>query len=63
MSRPAPFRQVDVTRALKSAKAAGLPVREYGIDANGKITVKIGEPDQTSAAPSPDNEWDEVLKS
>ncbi len=38
MTRAA-FRQVDVTRALRAAKAAGLPVSRFEISADGKIIV------------------------
>jgi hypothetical protein len=39
MNRRAPFRQVDVTRALRAAKAAGLKVSRFEISADGKIIV------------------------
>jgi hypothetical protein len=38
MSR-AKFHQVDVTRALRAAKAAGLKVSRFEISADGKIIV------------------------
>ena len=38
MSRAA-FRQIDVTRALRAAKAAGLAVSRCEIDAEGKIVL------------------------
>lgn len=45
MSRPAPFRQQDVTRALRAAIAAGLQVSGYDVDpATGKIHVNTGTP-------------------
>ena len=37
--RPAPFRQIDVTRALKAAKAAGIEVSRYEIDAEGRLAI------------------------
>jgi hypothetical protein len=43
--RPAKFRQVDVTRALRAAKAAGITVSRYEIDTDGKIVVVSGSPD------------------
>jgi len=47
--RPAKFRQVDVTRALRGAKAAGLEVSRCEIDAQGKIVlVRAVEPCSTS---------------
>jgi hypothetical protein len=42
--RPAKFRQVDVTRALRAAKAAGILVARYEIDETGKIVIVSGTP-------------------
>jgi len=42
---PLTFRQRDLVRALKGAKAAGLEVSKLEIDTNGKIVVIIGKPD------------------
>ena len=64
MSRaPSPFRQADLTKALKAAAAAGLHVTGYKIDLQGKIEVVIGNPEaQDSNAPAREggNEWDSV---
>jgi hypothetical protein len=38
-ARPATFRQVDITRAIKGAQAAGLIVASFGIDKDGRITI------------------------
>jgi hypothetical protein len=58
MSRGAQaFRQTDVTKALKAAESAGLPVRRFEIDRGGKIVVFIGAPDVDAAN---DNELDSV---
>jgi hypothetical protein len=35
----AKFRQVDVTRALRAAKAAGMAISRCEIDAHGKIVL------------------------
>lgn len=41
----AKFRQVDVTRALRAAKAAGLNVSRFEISTDGKIIVdSLGAP-------------------
>lgn len=40
--RRAAFRQIDVTRALRAARAAGLIVSGYVVEADGKIVVQTG---------------------
>jgi hypothetical protein len=45
MRRPLTFRQNDLTRAIKAAKAAGEQVSKVEIDKDGKIIVTIGKPD------------------
>jgi hypothetical protein len=59
---PSTFRQADVTRALRAARAAGLPVAGFKIGAQGEIEVVIGKPEaQDSGAPGrEENEWDRV---
>lgn len=39
MTSPAPFKQVDVTRAVKGAVAAGVEVGRVEIEPSGKIVV------------------------
>ena len=58
-NRPATFKQVDVTRAVKGALAAGLPVGGFKVDARtGDILVFV-----TGAGGMPQvNEWDEVKR-
>ena len=55
------FRQSDLTRALKGARAAGIGISRFEIDKDGKIIVVIGKPTE---APEPNstecNEWDDV---
>lgn len=58
MSRPARFRQADLTRAVKGARASGLPVQRVEIDPNGKIVILFGG----GPAITGGNEWDEVLQ-
>jgi hypothetical protein len=48
--RVSPFKQIDVTRALKGAKAAGMDVAKVEIDKDGRIVVIIGEPDARNDA-------------
>jgi len=38
-NRAAPFQQIDVTRAVKGAVAAGLSVGRVEMDRDGRITV------------------------
>jgi hypothetical protein len=45
---PLLFRQSDLVRALKGAKAAGMKVSKVQIDADGKITVMANDEDQPS---------------
>lgn len=53
------FRQQDVTRALRAAKAAGETVQRIEIDKSGKIVVVTGQP-ETEATRAGGNEWDKV---
>jgi len=48
--RVSPFKQIDVTRVLKGAKAAGMDVAKVEIDKDGRIVVIIGEPDASNGA-------------
>jgi hypothetical protein len=43
MTRAA-FRQVDVTRALRAAKAAGVEIMRFEITSDGKIIVESAVP-------------------
>jgi hypothetical protein len=45
---PLLFRQSDLVRALKGAKAAGMKVSKVQIDTDGKITVMANDEDQSS---------------
>lgn len=61
MSRPAPFRQSDVTRAIKGARDAGVT--------NGRVEIVLADgrkwsvafDNRPAAAVSGGNPWDEVL--
>jgi hypothetical protein len=63
-NRPATFRQVDISRAVRGATAAGLAVGRVEIDPTGKIVlVAATEPRGANSDRQGDtNEWDEVLK-
>lgn len=41
--RPSPFKQVDVTRALKGVKAAGVVIGRLEIDKHGTIVIVTSE--------------------
>ena len=41
---PCAFRQCDVERAIKAARAAGLEVARVEIDKDGKIVIIAGKP-------------------
>ncbi|MCX2698356.1 hypothetical protein [Ochrobactrum chromiisoli] len=57
MKRPVPFKQADVTRAIKGAIAAGMKVARAEIDQTGKIIVFSPSED----ALKPTNELDKWL--
>jgi hypothetical protein len=58
---PCTFRQKDVTRALKAARAAGVEVAKVEIDKDGKIVVVAGKPTEMAVNGAANNPWDEVL--
>lgn len=65
MSRtPARFKQADLTRAVKAARAAGLEVTRTEITKDGRIvlvhTSVADEPERASVAPVR-NEWDDYF--
>jgi hypothetical protein len=55
---PSTFKQQDLTRALKAARAAGVEVARFEIE-NGKIVIVTGKPADNNATNT--NPWDEVL--
>jgi hypothetical protein len=61
MSRPAAFRQIDVTRALRAAIAAGLEVSGYEIDRTGNIVVRTGRPTAPTSEQQARTELDEWI--
>ena len=58
--RPCTFRQADVTRALRAAKAAGVPV-DIRIERSSGDMVITPARAHDSADESNQNPWDEVL--
>jgi hypothetical protein len=49
---PSPFRQADVTKAIKGTVAAGVDIARIEIDAVGKIVIVPGKPTGLPAAPA-----------
>ena len=59
MSRgPHTFKQTDLTRALKGARAAGIDVARVVIDRDGRIVVEMANGSGEAAIGQ--NEWDGV---
>jgi hypothetical protein len=56
---PLPFRQTDMTRAVRAVAAAGLTVQRVEVDKAGKIVVVVGEPGKAEAV-TPSNSWDSI---
>lgn len=56
---PSTFRQTDVTRALKAARAAGFEHVRVEVDTDGRIILIVGrvgeEPTETHASEAPDD--------
>jgi hypothetical protein len=51
------FRQTDVTRAIKAARAAGVEIARVELDRQGNIVIIPGK----ASAVIERNEWDEIL--
>lgn len=56
------FKQTDVVRAIKAARAAGLVVGGFEIDQNGTLRVLGNGTDAQIKQTNSVNEWDSVLK-
>jgi hypothetical protein len=57
--RPSMFRQTDLTRALKGARAAGIEISRVEIDRDGRIVVVVAKREKDSGIVEY-NEWDAV---
>jgi hypothetical protein len=59
-AKPARKRQRKPTLAgvAKQAAKAGIPVASYTVNADGGISVVLGQPDESNKQ----NEWDEALR-
>jgi tRNA(Arg) A34 adenosine deaminase TadA len=56
VTAPARFRQADLTRALKAAKAAGIDVGQVVLEPSGKIVIMPAGRTEGESEPNP---WDE----
>jgi hypothetical protein len=56
---PSIFRQQDVTRAFRAAKAAGVRVARVEIDRDGKIVIVMADVELDERSEGK-NEWDRV---
>jgi hypothetical protein len=56
--KPTTFRQRDVSRALRAARAVGLPVSGFEISKDGSISIKTGTAGEQQRSNNP---WDTVL--
>jgi hypothetical protein len=54
------FRQTDITKAIKAAVAAGLPVARVEVSPEGRIIVIAGAPGEGQNPATEANEWDTV---
>jgi hypothetical protein len=55
---PSTFRQLDVTRAIKAAKAAGVDIGRIEIANDGRIVIITAAKAAVQAEAGEDNEWD-----
>ena len=54
-NRRAPVTQAEITRCLRAARDAGIPVARFEISRDGKVIVIAGDPEQRSEP----NPWDQ----
>jgi hypothetical protein len=60
MRRPCSFRESDVRRTIKAARASGIEIARFEIDRDGRIVVVLGKPVQTVNENEAYNEWNDV---
>jgi hypothetical protein len=58
MRRPAAFRQSDLTKALKAARAAGEKVERVEIGQDGRMVVVLSREGAPTQEREQKNEWD-----
>ena len=58
--KPQRKRKPTLISVAKQAARAGLEVKRYEVDPDGKISIVTGKPDITN--PETGNEWDSVLQ-
>jgi len=51
------IKQVDITRAVRAVRAAGVDVARVEVDVDGKIIVVAGKPADAATAVSPLDRW------
>jgi len=56
--KPSNFRQTDLARAVRGARAAGVEVARIEVGRDGKIVVIVGKPESADTTKDPVNEWD-----
>lgn len=56
------FKQTDVVRAVKAARAAGLEIGRIEIERNGRIVIIPGPANQGHQEEEERNPWDVVLQ-
>lgn len=57
---PCTFKEIDLVRALRAAKKAGVDVARAEVAKDGKIVLVLNEADKATAD-TKRNEWDEVI--
>jgi hypothetical protein len=57
---PSTFRQQDVTRAIKTAVAAGVHIARIEVDGTGKIAIVTTDAPNGQGDVREGNEWDKV---